>query len=120
MKSIIKKGLILLFINLVVPTVALSQITLDSIEAKETAIIFTEHEKLSIENPLLKQQISSLEKLNELYVESDSLQRNEIQVYKDKVDSDEKTIKKLKTKQKNTVIGSSICGVLLFILGLIL
>ena len=120
MKNIIKKGLIILCFNLVVPTVALSQITLDSIEAKTTALIFNEHSKLSIENPLLKQQINSLEELNQLYVESDSIQKVEISTYKDKVASNEKTIKKLKAAQKRTIFGASLGGIVLFILGLIL
>ena len=120
MKNIIEKGLMLLLINLVMPTVVLSQITLDSIAAKETALIFIEHEKLSIENPLLKQQISSLTELNDLYMKSDSIQREEISLYKKKVIDDEKTIKKLKSSKKNTLIGSSVGGILLFILGLLL
>ena len=41
-------------------------------------------------------------------------------LYKDKVVSDEKTIKKLKSTQKKTIIGSSVGGIVLFILGLIL
>lgn len=85
-----------------------------------TAIIFAEHQKLSNENPLLKQQIKSLEELNELYVKSDSIQKVEINLYKDKVNSDEKKIQKLKSAQKNTVLVGSIGGVILFILGLIL
>lgn len=84
------------------------------------AIIFAEHQKLSIENPLLKQKISSLEELNQLYVESDSIQQVEISTYKDKVDSDAREIKKLKNANKRIIIGSSIGGILLFILGLII
>ena len=85
-----------------------------------TAIVLEEHQKLSNENPLLKQQINSLEHLNELYVKSDSIQREEIDLYKEKVDSDEKTIKKLKSTQKKIIFGSSVGGILLFIIGLIL
>lgn len=120
MRNIIKKGLILLFFNLVVPTVVLSQITLDSTEAKTTALIFNEHAKLSIENPLLKEQINSLEELNQLYVKSDSIQKIELNVYQEKVAFDEKQIKKLKSNQKKLIFGSSVGGILLFILGLIL
>lgn len=98
----------------------MSQITLDSIEVKETALIFNEHEKLSIENPLLKEQINSLEELNQLYVKTDSLQKEEIKVYQEKVVSDEKKIQRLKSTQKKLVIGSSVGGIVLFILGLIL
>ena len=84
------------------------------------AIVLSEHQKLSNENPLLKQQIASLEELNQLYVKSDSIQRVEIKTYKNKVDSDAKQIKKLKSNQKKTIIGASAGGILLFILGLIL
>ena len=84
------------------------------------AIVLSEHQKLSNENPLLKQQIASLEELNQLYVKSDSIQRVEIKTYQNKVDSDAKQIKKLKSNQKKTIIGASAGGILLFILGLIL
>lgn len=87
---------------------------------KAISLIFNEHEKLSKENPLLKQQVVSLEKLNQLYVESDSIQKEEIELYKDKVASDEKQIRKLKSSRKKIVIGSSVGSVVLFILGLIL
>ena len=85
-----------------------------------TAIILAEHQKLSSENPLLKQQINSLEELNQLYVKTDSIQKVEIRTYKNKVASDEKKIQRLKSAQKKTIIGYSVGGVILFILGLIL
>ena len=69
MRNIIKKGLILLLLNLLLPIQGSSQITLDSTQAKTLSIILTEHEKLSIENPLLKTQINSLELLNEFYID---------------------------------------------------
>jgi hypothetical protein len=75
---------------------------------------------LSNENPLLKQQIKSLEELNQLYVKSDSIQRIEINNYKDKVASDEKQIRKLKSAQKKTIFGASLGGIVLFILGLLI
>lgn len=120
MRNIIKKGLILFLLNLVVQTPVLSQITLDSTQSKTLCLILNEHEKLSNENPLLKEQVSSLEKLNQLYVESDSLQKEEIKVYEEKVVSDEKKIQRLKSTQKKILISSSVGGILLFILGLIL
>ena len=85
-----------------------------------TALIFAEHQKLSNENPLLKQQIASLEELNCLYVQSDSIQRIEIKDLTNRVESDKKTIQKYKSKQKKTLIGASAGGILLFIIGLIL
>ena len=120
MRNIIKKGLILLLLNLVVPTVVSSQITLDSIQAKTTLLIFNEHEYLSIENPLLKQQIKSLEELNQLYINTDSIQKEEIYIYKERVASDEKKIQHLKSIQKKSILGFSVGGIVLFIIGLIL
>ena len=84
------------------------------------AIVLLEHQKLSNENPLLKQQIKSLEELNQLYEKSDSIQKEEINLYKDKVASDEKKIQRLKSTQKKTIIGSSVGGIVLFIIGLLL
>lgn len=75
---------------------------------------------MSDENPLLKQQINSLEELNQLYVQSDSIQKVEVSELKDKVISDEKTIKHLKSSQKKTIFGASVGGIILFILGLLL
>ena len=120
MKNIIKKGLILFLFSLLALIPASSQTTLDSIQSKTLCLILNEHKKYSIENPLLKQQVESLEKLNQLYVESDSLQKEEIKVYEEKVVSDEKKIQRLKSTQKKILVGSSVGGILLFILGLIL
>ena len=110
----------LLFISLVLTTPAMCQTTLDSTETKTLCLILNEHEKLSNENPLLKKQISSLEELNELYVKSDSIQRIELKTYEQKVSNDAKTIQRLKSTQKKTIIGASVGGIVLFILGLIL
>lgn len=120
MKNIIKKGLILLFISLIPKTPVLSQTTLDSLQTKTLSIILTEHEKYSKENPLLKLQIKSLEELNQLYVKSDSIRKEEIVTYQNKVASDEKKIQRLKSTQKKLIYGSSVGGIVLFILGLLL
>ena len=119
MKNIIKRGLILLLLNLCLSIPSISQTT-SADTLKAISLIFNEHEKLSNENPLLKEQITSLEKLNQLYVKSDSIQRVEIDTYKDKVASDDKKIQQLKSSQKKILIGSSVGGILLFILGLLL
>lgn len=79
-----------------------------------------EHEKLSIENPLLKSQIFSLEELNSLHLKTDSIKNKELTIYKEKVISDEKTIKKLKSDKKKIIFGSSIGGTILFIIGILL
>lgn len=83
-------------------------------------IIFAEHAKLSTENPLLKEKVASLEELNQLYIESDSLQKEEITIYKEKVVSNEKEIQHLKSSRKNMIKGSCVGGIVLFILGLII
>lgn len=119
MKNIIKRGLILLFLSLCLSIPSISQTT-SADTLKAISLIFNEHEKLSIENPLLKEQILSLEKLNQLYVKTDSLQKEEIVLYKDKVASDDIKIQRLKSTQKKLIIGSSVGGIVLFILGLIL
>lgn len=95
-------------------------IKISNSEIRTACLIFAEHEKLSVENPLLKQQINSLESLNQLYIKKDSLQREEINLYVDKVVSDEKIIKNLKSTQKKIIIGSSIGGILLLILGILI
>ena len=87
---------------------------------KAISLIFNEHEKLSKENPLLKQQISSLEELNKIYLKSDSLQKIEIDLFKEKSANDEKIIKNLKSTQKKILIGSGVGGIVLFLLGIIL
>ena len=53
-------------------------------------------------------------------MKSDSIQKIEINSLKDRVVSDGVKIKKLKSTQKKTILGSSVGGILLFILGLIL
>ena len=85
-----------------------------------TAIIFAEHQKLSEENSLLKQQILSLEELNQLCEKTDSLNRTEIKIYKEKAESDDRKIQQLESSQKKTVKFSIAGGIVLFILGLLL
>ena len=84
------------------------------------ALIFAEHQKLSYENPLLKQQINLLEDLNKLYIKTDSIKSIEITDLKNRVESDNKKIQRLKSTQKKTIFGASVGGVILFILGLLL
>ena len=84
------------------------------------ALIFVEHQKLSYENPLLKQQINSLEELNQLHVNTDSIKSIEINNLKERVASDANKIQRLKSTQKKTILGASVGGIVLFILGLLL
>ena len=84
------------------------------------AIVLLEHQKLSNENVLLKEQVFSLEELNQLYAKTDSVRMIEVTAYKEKVVSDEIKIQRLKSTQKKLILGSSVGGIVLFILGLIL
>ena len=84
------------------------------------AIIFAEHSKLLTENSLLQSKVQSLEELNSLYIKSDSIKSEEVNICKDKISSDAKTIKKLKSSRKKILGGSFVGGIVLFILGLIL
>ena len=84
------------------------------------AIVLLEHQKLSNENPLLKQQIKSLEELNQLYIKSDSIQKIEVKDLTDRVASDKEKIQRMKSTQKKTIFGASVGGIVLFILGLLL
>ena len=85
-----------------------------------TSIIFAEHQKLSIENPLLKKEIEQYKNLYKLCEETDSINKEETELYRNGLDNANKQINKLKSSQKKIIIGSSVGGILLFILGLIL
>lgn len=87
---------------------------------KVLALILAEHQKLSIENPILKEKIKNLEELNMICEEQSEIKSQEISLYQKKVTSDSLKINKLQNNNKKTIIGSSIGGVLLFIIGLIL
>ena len=117
-----RKRIVIIFILSLFILESFSQdsIYISNKELKTACLIFTEHEYLSIENPLLKQQIKSLEELNQLYINTDSIQKEEIYIYKEKVASDEKKIQHLKSIQKKSILGFSVGGIVLFIIGLIL
>lgn len=81
------------------------------------AIVLLEHQKLTIENPLLKKQILDYQNLTNLYEKQDSIREEEIQAYKEDT---KKQVRKLKNTQKKIIIGSTLSNIVLFILGLIL
>ena len=85
---------------------------------KVLALILAEHQKLSIENPILKEKIKNLEELNMICEEQSEIKSQEINLYQKKVTSDSLKINKLQNNNKKTIIGSSIGGVLLFVIGL--
>ena len=78
-------------------------------------MIFAEHAKLSSENVLLKAQIVNLEKVDSIWVHTDSVRREQISNYEKVVQQQEKKIKKVKkwSSFKDYIIGGlsilSIC-----------
>ena len=118
--------LLILFLISLIPQIGLSQTTIsDSIGVKNDtittiALIFAEHQKLSIENPLLKEKIISLEELNSLYEQSDSLKSIEINECVQLNLSKDKKIKKLTRQKKSFIIGTPLGIIISFIIGILI
>ena len=78
-------------------------------------MIFAEHAKLSSENVLLKAQIVNLEKVDSIWLHTDSVRREQIYNYEKVVQQKDKQIKKVKkwSSFKDFLIGGlsilSIC-----------
>jgi len=70
-------------------------------------LIFAEHSKLSKENVLLKSQIVNLEKIDSIWVHTDSIRREQISNYATVVKQQEDKLKKVKkwSSFKDYVIG---------------
>ena len=83
-----------------------------------TALIFAEHQKLSIENPLLKEEIQYYKELNQICEERDSIHKKEIDIYSQELSNANKHIKKLKSTQKKIIICSTVGGIVLLLIGL--
>jgi hypothetical protein len=106
-----------------VPILSISQTTSDSIkisseQLKITNLIFAEHNKLSKENILLKSQVINLEKIDSIWVHTDSVRREQISEYATIVEKQQKQIKKVKkwSKFKDYVIGGlTILGICLLL-----
>lgn len=120
-----KKFSILLLFSLIPWTLYSQEIISRDLLTKESGeldtlkivnIIFNEHSQLLKNDVYLKAKIKSLEKLNQLYIKSDSLNREELNLYVEKSKSDALKIKKLKTSRNLTYVG----GIVLFIIGLFL
>jgi hypothetical protein len=106
-----------------VPILSTSQTISDSIkisseQLRTTNLIFAEHSKLSNENVLLKSQIVNLEKIDSIWVHTDSIRREQISEYATIVEKQQKQIKKVKkwSKIKDYVIsGLTILSVCLLL-----
>lgn len=122
------KRLLLLCLVLIVSTSSFSGNTSDSIKiTKEqlrlTNVIFLEHRKFSEQIPLLQQQITNLEQINESWKQTDSIRKSQLlycnQVIEDKNKSIEGLNKSLKRKQSLIKYGGTV-SVLTIILCLLL
>lgn len=119
------KKLLLLWLALIVSISSFSQDTLKitSDQLRTINAIFIEHKKFSEEIPLLKQQITNLELINESWKQTDSIRQSQIiycnQVIEDKNKSIEGLNKSLKRKQ-NVIKYGGTASVLTIILCLLL
>ena len=114
------KRCLLFCLILIVPILSTSQTTSNDIKISSeqlriTNLIFAEHAKLSVEVPLLRTQITNLEKIDSTWVHTDSVRREQISQYTAVVNQQDQKIKKMKTWSniKNIIIGGlsiiSIC-----------
>ena len=119
------KKLLLLCLVLIVSTSSFSQDTLKitSEQLRLTNVIFLEHKKFSEQVPLLRQQITNLEQINESWKQTDSIRKSQLlycnQVIEDKNKSIEGLNKSLKIKQNLIKYGGT-TSVLTIILCLLL
>ena len=119
------KKLLLLCLVLIVSTSSYSQDTLKitSEQLRLTNVIFLEHKKFSEQIPLLNQQITNLEQINESWKQTDSIRKSQLlycnQVIGDKNKSIEGLNKSLKRKQELIKYGGTV-SVLTIVLCLLL
>jgi hypothetical protein len=95
-----------------VPILSISQTTSDSIkitseQLRTTNLIFAEHAKLSSQVLLLQDEVRNLEKIDSLWLKTDSVRREQINQYARVVKQQETKIKKAKkwSRFKDFVIG---------------
>ena len=84
------------------------------------ALILAEHQKLTVENPLLKEEIQLLKQQNKLCEEQDSLHQQEIGIYKEELIKTTNKLNKSESSRKKIITFSSVGGILLFIIGILL
>lgn len=82
------------------------------------AILLLDHQRLTTENLLLKDQILNYKNLDILHQKQDSLKTQEIFLYKEELKTTTKQVRKLKSTQKKLILGSTLGSIVLFILGL--
>ena len=94
------------------PILSISQTISDSIKISSeqlriTNLIFTEHAKLSNQVLLLKNQVRNLEKIDSIWLHTDSIRRKQIVEYKQVIQQQENKLNKIKKWSifKNYIIG---------------
>ena len=106
------KRYLLFYLILIAPILSISQTISDSIKISSeqlriTNLIFAEHAKLSSQVPLLKNQVSNLEKVDSIWLHTDSIRREQIVEYEQVIQQQEKKLNKIKKWSifKNYIIG---------------
>ena len=116
--------LLILCLLLIASTSIFSQntLTITSEQLKLTNAIFIEHEKFSKQIPLLEQQISNLEQINNSWQRTDSIRKQQLvycnHIIEDKNKSIENLNKSLK-RNKNLLKGSCVVGAVAVIICLL-
>ena len=120
-----KRQLILLLI-LVIPLTIIGQNNIQKTTEKTLndttviSLIFAEHQKLIKENSLLTSELDNYKQLLKVQENIDSLRVEEIHSYQEALSNSEKHIKKLKSSRRKLIFGSSVGGIVLFILGILI
>lgn len=106
------KRYLLFCLILIVPILSISQTISDSIKISSeqlriTNLIFAEHAKLSNKVLLLKNQVRNLEKIDSIWLHTDSIRRKQIVEYKQVIQQQENKLNKIKKWSifKNYIIG---------------
>ena len=125
-----KKIVLLLLINLLIPITSISQtiskdslITITPTQLKQINLIFNEHSSLKKEKEVYLEQINSYEKVIDNYQQLDSVNIVKSKLYKQELQNKEKTIselnKAIKTSKTKHHIKNWIIGVLGAVVGLL-
>ena len=95
------KRYLLFCLILIVPILSISRTTSDSIkitskQLKITNLIFAEHTKLSSQVLLLENQVRNFEKVDSIWLYTDSIRKEQIAQYEQVIRQQEKMLKKTK------------------------
>ena len=106
------KRYLLFYLILIAPILSTSQTISDSIkitseQLKVTNLIFAEHAKLSNQVLLLENQVRNLEKVDSVWLHTDSIRRKQVTQYEQVIQQQENKLNKIKKWSifKNYIIG---------------